>query len=81
MPRYFFDIDDGSGLTEDETGLEFTTEKALRDEAIRAIAEMAKDELPDGPEHRFRVKVRSGRGEYIFQASLALTSEWLRANR
>ena len=81
MPRYFFDIHDGTELTVDEIGLPCATEQDVRDEAIKALPEIAKDELPDGPEHCFWVKVRDENGDYIFHASLMLKSGWLKANR
>jgi hypothetical protein len=80
MPRYFFDIEDNGELTVDDEGLELSSEKAVRDEAIRALPELAKDELPDGAQHSFWVKVRDESGAYIFQASLELKSGWLKAN-
>jgi hypothetical protein len=78
MPRYFFDIEDNGKSTVDEVGLELLTEKAVRDEAIRALPSIAQEELPDGPQHVFRVKVRDDTGSYIFQASLELKSGWLK---
>lgn len=80
MPRYFFDTEDDSVLTRDDEGLELQGEKAARDEAIRALPELAKDQLPDGPQHSFWVKVRDESGAYIFQASLELKSGWLRGH-
>lgn len=68
MPRYFFDIEDNGKLTVDEVGLELLTEKAVRDEAIRALPSIAQEELPDGPQHVFRVKVRDDTGSYIFSS-------------
>ena len=53
MPRYFFDIHDGKDLTVDQTGLQCESEKDVRNEAIKALPDLAKDELPDRPEHCF----------------------------
>ena len=80
MFRYFFDIEENGELTVDEVGTVLPNFKSVRDEAIRALPELAKDELPDGPQHSFRVKVRDLSGDYIFQASLELKSQWLKAN-
>ena len=74
MPRYFFDIHDGEDLTVDQIGLQCASEKDVRNEAIKALPDIAKDELPDGPERCFWVKVRDETGNYIFTASLELKS-------
>lgn len=80
MPRYFFDIEDNGHVNLDAEGLEISSEKHVRDEAIRLLPELAGDELPDGPEHFFWVKVRDESGAYIFQASLELRCVWLRGH-
>lgn len=80
MPRYFFDTEDNGTLTVDEEGLELPSDKAVRDEAIRVLPEIAKDQLPDGPQHSFWVKVRDDSGAYVFEASLELKSSWLRSH-
>ena len=68
MRRYFFDFRDGDELIPDEEGVEITTLEAVQDEAARALADMAKDELnrvPDGngssPRH-FCIEVRDRLG-------------------
>jgi hypothetical protein len=80
MPRYFFDVEDNGELTVDEIGVELSNEKAVRDEAIRALPAIAREELPNGPQHTFWVKVRDDTGDYIFSASLELKSGWLKSH-
>ena len=73
--RYFFDVHDGENETRDQDGLECATRDQMRDEAIVALPDIARDEPPNGERRQFRVKVRDGRGRYVFQASLELVAE------
>jgi hypothetical protein len=43
MPRFFFDIDDGSFLSKDEDGHEFTDMHAAQIEAKTTLSEMMRD--------------------------------------
>ncbi len=59
MTRYFFDIQDGSDITQDDTGLELASLHEARVEAVLALAEFAKEVLPtDGCEHAFLITIR-----------------------
>ena len=81
MPRYFFDTSENANETMDNEGTLLPDLKAVRDEAIRSLPEIAAEELPDGPEHSFWVRVRDESGAYVFQASLELKSQWLRGHK
>jgi hypothetical protein len=81
MPRYYFDIDDGRRFTRDEEGLECPSRKAVRDFAMGALPDIARDELPEEDRRDFVVKVRDESGRYVFQAILSLASEWLNQRR
>lgn len=75
MPRYHFDVTDTGRLTRDEEGLELPNLQEARKEAVAALADMAKDELPDGDHREFVVEVRHGRPEPILRATLSLNVE------
>jgi hypothetical protein len=45
--------------------------------AIGALPDMARDELPEGPNHDFCVEVRNERGDIVFRSRFSLRSEWL----
>ncbi|MGN6470484.1 MAG: DUF6894 family protein [Rhizobiaceae bacterium] len=77
MSRFFFDIDDGDRFVRDEIGHVFEDREAMRLEAIKALPEIARDELPDGNRRRFSVRVRDMEGRYLFQATLTMAAEWL----
>jgi hypothetical protein len=77
MSRYFFDIDDGSGLRIDDVGVSLADRKSVRDEAIAILPAVAKEVLPDGDSHDLSVHVRDESGTLVFKAKLCLTSQWL----
>jgi hypothetical protein len=77
MPLYYFDIHDGVELTADDTGTECRDDLDARDEAIRALPQLARDGLSDGRHVVFWIKVRDQTGANIFHASLEMRSGWL----
>ena len=48
MPRYFFHVCDGSGVTKDEEGLELSDVDAARREALRGARALMADEIQQG---------------------------------
>ena len=75
--RYFFDVDDGSGLVKDEIGLDCSSLRDVRAEAIRVLPDIAREVMPDGDRRTLRTIVRDQNGQEIFEASLALEAHWL----
>jgi hypothetical protein len=71
MPRYFFDTDDGEARFRDEDGLEFSDDQAARDEASRALAELALQYVPsDVPQRNLTMWVRREDGEPLLQLAM-----------
>jgi hypothetical protein len=58
MPLFFFDVRDNAHFTRDDEGLEFPTIEKARDEAARALAEMAKFVLPGAVVRELAIEVR-----------------------
>ena len=50
----------------------------IQDCAIDALPDLAREELPNGPERLFWVKVRDEAGDLVFEATLSLASRWFR---
>lgn len=75
MPRFFFDTSDGSGWRRDEEGVDFPDLAAAREDMMRAIAELARDVLPDGNRRDFVILMRDEAGRSILRATLALSVE------
>lgn len=70
MPRYFFDIHDGTFLL-DEIGVECPDLDAVRKEAKRVLPEIAREILPeDGDHHTMTVQVRDDQYETVYTATL-----------
>jgi hypothetical protein len=70
MPRYYFDHRDGDTLISDDEGLEFDGIKAVRDEATRALAGIAKDELPGSVRREIAIEVRDEASRPVLRAAL-----------
>jgi hypothetical protein len=71
MPRYFFDIHDGS-FAHDDHGVECADLDAVRRQVKRTLSEIAKDFLPeDGEHHSFSIIVRDERNHSVYTATLA----------
>ena len=79
MPRYYFDVDDGTGLILDQHGIECGSLDAMRYTAVDALPDIARDELPDGDNRTMTVKVRDLAGKYLLEASLTVQVKWLHA--
>jgi hypothetical protein len=76
MPRFFFDVMDGRDLNRDEIGLELDDLDRVRSEAIDALPDIARAELPDGDRAEFAVYARDESGRVVFKATLNFTAEW-----
>jgi hypothetical protein len=70
MPRYYFDHRDGNSFISDDEGLEFDGIKAVRDEATRALAGIAKDELPGSVRREIAIEVRDEASRPVLRAAL-----------
>ena len=60
MPRYFFDIRDSFGLTEDETGVELPDMDTAIVEARRALAEMTREQMSEPGHDKIHILIRDG---------------------
>ena len=75
MPRYFFDTFDGETWIEDTEGVECDGPGAAQAEAQTALADIAKDETPDGDRRVMTVRVRDEDGP-LLEANLDLRCVW-----
>ena len=75
MPKYRFTTDDGDKLDASPDRLELPDDKAASNEAQRALADMAKEQLPDGSKLDMRVAVENEDDEVVYQASLDFHGE------
>ena len=78
MPRFYFDVDDGDKLYRDEIGSELASVQAARDEASRAVAELARDYLPSAdPQKNITMWVRNEDGSALLSLSLSFAVQAL----
>jgi hypothetical protein len=75
MPRFYFDVADGSESDRDDDGLEFPTLDAARKAALETLGDIARDELPDGDRRDFSISIRDESGQALLKATLALRVE------
>lgn len=72
MPHYFFDSDEDGIVYSDDQGTLYDDFPLVRKEALRTLAEMARDGLPH---RRIAVKVRDGRGGLVLEVALTFAVE------
>ena len=70
MPRYFFDMRDNDALTRDDEGLEYSDIQAVKAEATRALAEMARDIVPATDRRELAIEVRDQSSRPVLRAVL-----------
>jgi hypothetical protein len=78
MPHFYFDIDNGECSLRDEIGAEAENLIDVRNAAVCALPEMAKDVLPDGDHRIFAINVRDDNDRVIFRATLSFNAQWVR---
>jgi len=76
MTRFFFDTFNGKSWMTDDVGLECEAEIA-REHAQSELADLARDELPNGDQLVLAVRVRQEEG-VLLEARLDLQTVWLR---
>lgn len=81
MPLYFFDIDDGQGVTLDDEGAELAGLEEAREQAIRALFDMGRDLRPAPDRCGYSVRVRDQEGAHCCAATLSLQADWLPVER
>ena len=78
MPLFYFDVRDGHKLMRDDDGLEFPNIEAARDEATRALGELAKDVLPGRAVREMAIEVRDEVKDPLLRTVLRFEIERLR---
>jgi hypothetical protein len=68
VTRYYFDFRNGNEVFPDEEGIELSTIEAVQQEAIYAVADIARDVIPrnpNGSEHLMAIEVRDDNGPVL----------------
>jgi hypothetical protein len=77
-PLFYFDVRDGHKLMRDDDGLEFPNIEAARDEATRALGELARDVLPGRAVREMAIEVRDEVKDPLLRTVLRFEIERLR---
>ena len=72
MARYYFDFNDGETMMVDEGGIELDGVEAVHREALKALADVAKEFIPKGGQRSIVVGVRDEAGQRVLMAALSL---------
>ncbi len=76
--RYYFDSRDGDTFIRDDMGWEFDTIEEARDEATKALAELARDVLPGSERRELFIEVRDENKEPLLKTCLVFEAVRLR---
>ncbi|PZN94423.1 MAG: hypothetical protein DCF30_20305 [Hyphomicrobiales bacterium] len=74
MPHYKITTDDGAGFQGANDSIEFSDTKAATDDAQVALAEMAREKLPNGKRASFGVQVENEAGKSVYRADLEFSA-------
>jgi hypothetical protein len=78
MQLYFFDTRDNDQFVKDDVGLEYPDLEAVKVEAARALAELARDVIPGSLKRELAVEVRDAQGPVLI-ARMTFEASVLRA--
>jgi hypothetical protein len=66
MPRYYFDVVDGTQIDRDDQGIEYRDIAEARIAAMDGLGDLTREILPDGSRRIVVVKIRDEAGEYVY---------------
>ncbi|TGT46876.1 hypothetical protein EN812_05935 [Mesorhizobium sp. M4B.F.Ca.ET.169.01.1.1] len=67
MALYFFDFYDDDVVQLDTEGTELSSFDAVKHQAVRALVDVIREVLPDGPHRELSFKVRDEAGRQLMQ--------------
>jgi hypothetical protein len=75
VPRFYFDVREGSRFLPDEEGLEFANLDAAESKAAESAARIGRDLLSKGSGHKVTVEVRNPRGKRVLAVTVMMLVE------
>ena len=75
--QFYFDVNDGRERTFDTEGIEMASFEQAREAAVRELAQIMRDEMPDGERETYIVTVRDGDGVPVYIATATMMGEHL----
>ncbi|VVT34335.1 conserved hypothetical protein [Rhizobium sp. EC-SD404] len=70
MPRYYFDVVDGTQLDRDDQGIDYRDIAEARIAAMDGLGDITREILPDGSRRSVVVKVRDEAGNYVYACKI-----------
>jgi hypothetical protein len=77
LPHFYFDLDDNGLSSPDAEGLQFQSLEVARTEALRGLAEMARDEKTLADKREIVCTVRDGGGP-VYRVAVVVRCEALK---
>jgi hypothetical protein len=78
MPRYYFDIQEGSTFVLDEHGDDFDSHEAAGKSAMHAAAELARERIVKGDDRGLTVEVRNEDRQRVLSVRLVIKVNWVK---
>jgi hypothetical protein len=75
VPRFYFDVREGTRFIPDDEGLELDSLDAAEREAAAAAAEIGRDRLPKGDARKVTVDVRDEHGQRVLNVTVSMEVE------
>ena len=75
MPRFYFDLREGSLFLPDDEGLEFPGLDEAEREAAEAAAEIGRDRLPKGDARDITIEVRNEHRQRVLTVTVSMQVE------
>ncbi len=72
MPRFYFDMREGTRFVPDDQGLEFASLDAAEREAATAAAEIGRDRLPRGDARELTVELRNEHRQRVLTVTVSM---------
>lgn len=72
MPRFYFDVREGTRFVPDEEGLEFNSLDAAEREAAQAAAEIGRDRLPTGDAREITVELKNEHRQRVLTVTVSM---------
>jgi hypothetical protein len=72
MPRFYFDVREGTTFVPDEEGMEFESLDAAEREAAETAAEIGRDRLPKGDAREVTIQVRNEHRQRVLTVTASL---------
>ncbi len=72
MPRFYFDVREGSRFVPDEEGLEFDSLDAAEREAATAAAEIGRNLLPKGLAREVTIELRNEHRQRVLTVTVSM---------